>query len=259
MPNALMMADSNFPRFTGGESTEQKINTIQNYLFRLTEQLRWSYANIGKENFNETAFQLISEEIQGPVIKRYESLDLKVVSGEGNTASVQITGDGLKTEARIIEFKGLVSFKDLKTEGSTIISGSNIKTGIIKSIKMDSNEITGGTITGTNIFGANFYCTMDDNKKRTGDIMLCYPDVDTVVGGLQINDDGDGTTTESKKRIYLYAQKGFVLKLYSNKNISIEAANLVYTRGYEVTIEASRINLKGNVYVNGTPYTPATA
>ena len=107
-----MMADANFPRFSGGESAEQKITTIQNYLFQLTEELRWAHANIGKGNFNETEYQSISEEIQGPVIKRYESLDLVVTNGDAES-SILLTGDGLKTEAKTITFSGMVTADNL--------------------------------------------------------------------------------------------------------------------------------------------------
>ena len=59
MPNALMMADANFPRFTGAESTEQKISTMQNYLFQLTEQLRYVLDNLDTENFVTATAQKI--------------------------------------------------------------------------------------------------------------------------------------------------------------------------------------------------------
>ena len=46
------MLDTAFPAFTGGESTEEKLERIQNYLFLLLEELRWLLHNLGTENFN---------------------------------------------------------------------------------------------------------------------------------------------------------------------------------------------------------------
>ncbi len=253
MPNGLFSADTQFPQFTGNETEKQKLEKVQSYLYILLEQLRFTLANMDKNNFNETGFQEISEEITGPVVKRYESLDLTVQSDEdGTSASIQITGEGLKTEAKIIQFSGMVTFKALKEKNEyTIINGSNIKTGTINAIRMTGNNIEGGEID-----GANFYCTMDADNKTTGDIMLCYPTRNNVVGGLQINNSGSGTQTESSRRIFLYAQKGFVLKLESDSRISIEADNQVYiaTKGNaSISLNGNRVDINGDVYVNGAP------
>jgi len=275
MPNGLMMADANFPRFTGGESAEKKIEAIQSYLFMLTEELRWAHANIGKGNFNETDFKSISEEIQGPVVKKYESLDLTVTDGDegSNSATIKITGDGLQTEAKTITFKGMVTFKSLEDKNdTTIINGAYIKTGEIEAMTMrgntlegnviEGNEITGGTITGTNIYGANFHCIMDSNNKRTGEVRLCYPNKSTVVGGLQIDNDGKGDETESEERIYLYALGDFALKLYGRTRVSLEADDFLYINSPEITIgtlsyitiggDYSVVNINGTVKINGT-------
>lgn len=56
-----------FPNFKGNETTEEKVNQIQNYLYMLVEQLRYSMANVGKENFNEAEFEGIVNLITEPV------------------------------------------------------------------------------------------------------------------------------------------------------------------------------------------------
>lgn len=257
MPNGLFSADTQFPQFTGNETEKQKLEKVQSYLYILLEQLRFTLANMDKNNFNETGFQEISEEITRPVVKRYESLDLTVQSDkDGTSASIQITGEGLKTEAKIIQFSGIVTFKALEEEGKkeenyTIINGAHIKTGTIDTMELKGNKIEGGEID-----GANFYCTMDADNKTTGDVMLCYPTRNNVVGGLQINNSGSGTQTESSRRIFLYAQKGFVLKLESDSRISIEADDQVYIAtkgGASISLKGNRVDINGDVYVNGAP------
>ncbi len=272
MPGSLMMADANFPRFTGSESTEQKISTIQNYLFQLTEQLRWAYANIGKENFNETEFKEISEIITEPVyitleeetgkirheltvteeglrseIKTAEeNLSTKITqtvdgielaaenSKTGNTSTLTLTSNGVTISSASIEFEGMVTFASLRNEDDrTVINGAKITTGIIDAM---------------DLYGSNFYCTMDANDLTTGDIFFCYPNNNTVVGGLQISNSGSGTTEESKYRVFLYTKNKFALKLQSVKGISIESDGGVYIRG-------GVIHLNGSVYINGHPLT----
>ena len=239
MPSGLFSADAQFPRFSRNETDAQKIEKMQSYLYMLHEQLRYSFANMDKGNFNEKGLQEISEEIAGPFVKKYESLDLTVTNGKGNEAQIQITGDGLKTEAKKIIFSGMVTFSALENKNDyTVINGARITTG---------------TISAVTLYGSNFYCQLDDKKNRSGEILFCYPTRDDAVGGLRIDNDGAGSVEESKKRIYLYAADGFVLKLYCETNISIEAGDLIYGSADQITLKAKKINLSGTVYVNDTP------
>lgn len=54
MPSGFMTADVSRPNFTGRESTEEKVRVLEDYLFLLLEQLRYSLRNIGPENMNTT-------------------------------------------------------------------------------------------------------------------------------------------------------------------------------------------------------------
>ena len=55
MPSNWLYIDTNFPTFTGEEDTEEKVTTIQNYMFMLVEQLRYSLHNLDLSNMNKTA------------------------------------------------------------------------------------------------------------------------------------------------------------------------------------------------------------
>lgn len=105
MPGSILNADINFPHFTGHESTEEKISTIQNYLYMLYEQLRYSMGNLGTENFSEAGLK-----------------------------------DLVEIAAKNIDITGVVTFHDLETEGATIINGANITTG---NISADRLNLTG--------------------------------------------------------------------------------------------------------------------
>ena len=50
MPSNWLFVDTNFPTFTGEESTEDKISTMQNYMFMLVEQLRYSMHHLDSSN-----------------------------------------------------------------------------------------------------------------------------------------------------------------------------------------------------------------
>lgn len=57
MPSAWLAVDSNFPSFHGEEPIREQVSSLLNYMFVLTEQLRYSLANLTPENWNASALQ----------------------------------------------------------------------------------------------------------------------------------------------------------------------------------------------------------
>lgn len=87
MPGNLLDADTSFPEIRG--KRQEDINReLLNYLGMLLEQLRYSFGNIGLENFNEKEFEHISEIIQEPIYARLKD-------EEGNLAELSATAQGL--------------------------------------------------------------------------------------------------------------------------------------------------------------------
>lgn len=84
-----------FPNFKGSETTEEKVDQITNYLYMLVEQLRYSMANVGKENFNETEFDNIVNLITEPVYLQLSD-DLgenrAYIEAEANKLTARIEG-----------------------------------------------------------------------------------------------------------------------------------------------------------------------
>ena len=64
MPGGTHLLDTGYPIFAGGESTETKVERIQNYLFMLLEELRWLMHHLGEENFGEDALKKLDERIR---------------------------------------------------------------------------------------------------------------------------------------------------------------------------------------------------
>lgn len=89
MPTNLSAADASFPQLTEKQSTDEKIEKIQSYLYMLLESLRFQLSNIEKENFNDTAFEEISDIITEPVYAQISDV-------EGNVTSLGLTADGLR-------------------------------------------------------------------------------------------------------------------------------------------------------------------
>ena len=87
MPGEMRTIDAGLPRFTGAESTEDKVNAIQNYLFMLQEELHYVLHNLSEENINENSLKELKKDIAGSV-----TVDAANIRGKLTAAQIE-TGD----------------------------------------------------------------------------------------------------------------------------------------------------------------------
>ncbi len=78
MSSGISFLDTYSPNLDG-KTEEQKIQTLANYIHQLGEQLRYTFVNLGPENFNETSLQ----EMLAPLVARIEALEARVSALEG--------------------------------------------------------------------------------------------------------------------------------------------------------------------------------
>lgn len=284
MPGNILSADRNFPNLSAEQSDSEKINVIQNYLYMLLEQLRYTMANLGVQNFNEKEFEDIQEIITEPVYAQIKDTDgnvaalqlqaqgltVRVQDAEGNISSltqtvqgmrlqvsngessstITLTANGAAISSQLIRFTGMVTFQDLEGSGTTIINGDNISTGTISAIDIDGCYITGSI----------FQSVLSSAGRVGGEIEMCYIADTVVAGGIRLDDMGAGTSLERTHRMFIYTESAygidFALKLQAASGMSLDAAeNIAILAGTVVTIDAPRINIVGSLYINGSPYT----
>ena len=262
MPSNLMMSDSSFPQFTG-ETTEEKVNKIQNYLYMLLEQLRYSLGNISMDNMNSSDLESLAGYITKPVTMHLSDIDGRVTSvvadmdgvfsrvsnAEGqvstlsqtvyglslsvsngtDSSTIQLTSNGVTIgSAGTINFNGLVKFTDLTNAGSTQINGANITTG---------------TITGRLLSGCTIDCTISNlaTAGLTADGQMRFLVGGNVVGGLRFDTQGGGGSQEAWSRLFLYTKNwGSIpipLKLESEAGMSLKALTEMYLDSVTLTIQ----------------------
>ena len=151
MPSNWLYIDTNFPSFTQKESASDKIETMQDYLFMLVEQLRYTLHNLDLSNMNKAAAEGFVKTITQPIyaeIKNAEGsitqlgvtadgLAARISSAEGSITQLGVTADGLA--ARIGDAEGNITQLQATAKGLQA-SVSNLD-GAITNIKADVNGI----------------------------------------------------------------------------------------------------------------------
>lgn len=130
MPSNWLYIDTNFPSFTQKESASDKIETMQDYLFMLVEQLRYTLHNLDLSNMNKTAVDEFVKQITDPIYG-------EIKDAEGNITQVALVAEGLA--ARIGDAEGNITQLQATAKGLQA-SISNLD-GAITNIKVDVNGI----------------------------------------------------------------------------------------------------------------------
>ena len=79
MPSNWLYIDTNFPAFTGEESMEEKVTSIQDYMYLLVEQLRYTLHNLDLGNMNKTAKERWESAITEPIYAKIEDDEERIL------------------------------------------------------------------------------------------------------------------------------------------------------------------------------------
>lgn len=249
MPGSFGYIDTNFPTFTGGESADEKVATIQQYLYMLLEELRYTLRNLDiAKNFNDTSVRRFTEVITEPL---YASLS----SAEGKISELTLTAEGLKT--RVADAEGNISLVSqtaskiewvvsgssyssftLTSRAASLVASSIDLTGFVTFSSLSSagqTTINGGNVTAGTITGATLRSIVQGQKQvwiRNGGVDIMNG-AGTLMGGLYYDDTGAGTLEENRYRVFLHSRAGVALKIESGGNMSIESVGgTVYAMGH---------------------------
>lgn len=116
MPSNWLYIDTNFPSFTQKESTGEKIETMQDYLFMLVEQLRYTLRNLDLKNMNKAAADGFVKKITQPIYA-------EIKDAQGSITQLGITADGLS--ARISDAEGNITALGATADGLSARISSN--------------------------------------------------------------------------------------------------------------------------------------
>ncbi len=227
MPSNWLYIDTNFPSFTQKESDGEKIETMQDYLFMLVEQLRYTLHNLDLSNMNKTAADEFVKQITDPIYG-------EIKDAEGNITQLQATATGL--QASISNLNGSVTNLTADVNGIRATVSTKIDATQAQSIfDQSATGFTLGATSGENgtIFKLNY----------NGVQVASTGTVDLHVKAVNI----DGTLTAG-------ALRGGSVSLLAGET-SVGSMDLAYTGtgqvgvGLTATYGGMRMTAAGNIYL----------
>ena len=157
MPSVWAGVDTNFPTFRDNEPIESKFKKIVNYMYVLTEQLKYTLNNLDSTNFNGKALEDLSDETTETIGEELEAMQnrinsLAVVIGSLNSRITTVEG----YSSRITDIENSVAglttrMNDTETAVNSLI---NNVSALIELITASGSTVSiGGTGKTVNLLG----------------------------------------------------------------------------------------------------------
>lgn len=217
MPSNWLYIDSNFPTFTGEESLKEQVTTIQNYMYMLVEQLRYTLHNLDLSNMNEAAVDDWENAITEPIYAYLEDDDQRITQlsitaaglsarmsdAEGNITTLQATSTGLA--AQITDAEGDIAALQVTASGlSTTVAN---QAGQISSLQQTVDSFSLSVSNGESSSTIYLYAggTLIDSARVTFTGMVTFVDLEES-GATTINGDNITTGTIFADVIHLGGQ-----------------------------------------------------
>lgn len=131
MASNWLYIDAGFPAFTGEESTEEKISAIQNYMYMLVEQLRYTLHNLDLANMNAAAVSQFTRTLTDPIYAAIQDAD-------GNLTQLAVTAEGIA--ARVSDAEG--SITGLQVTASGLSAAVSSAQGDISALRQTAGSLS---------------------------------------------------------------------------------------------------------------------
>ncbi len=96
MPGGLLEADTAFPDLSAEKTTDEKLNTVRDYLYMLLEALRWTLRNLSPENFNDREMEAYFDRLKANVVVSNTVITNELYADYG--AIADLTVDEVRTD-----------------------------------------------------------------------------------------------------------------------------------------------------------------
>ena len=230
MPSNFLYIDTNFPTFTGEESSEEQIDSMLNYLRILVEQLRYTLNNLDMTNFNTKAISDWSEASTEEIVEQ-----LVAVSAQLNQLSQAVT----RLSSRVASLEGLENrMADAEDDIEDLKNADDALAGRITALENDTSS----------------------QGARISALELWKSGVNTDLGTLR-TDVNSANASAAANALAISALQTDVTNIGNDLTALIaEVAQLKTSISVDSSGNAifgktgQRTDIKGDVYINNLPY-----
>lgn len=213
MPVSLLNTDTSFPSFQQKTPVRERVEVLTDYLYMLLEELRYTFGNLGAENFNDKGLEDIGKIITKPLLVKVENInevekvvaELAVDVGE-NTASISaITQWQNETEQSIASLGQTASQNEAKitaltkwqTETDEDLEGLRESMAILE-LETDANgasisQIVSAVGSDGEVTAASIVAAVNEAGSSVQISADCI-DIASAMGGLTLSAVGEGST-----------------------------------------------------------------
>lgn len=251
MPSGFLSVDTNFPALTG--DTERDMKKILNYLFMLTEQLRYTLYNLSPDNFNENELKGFVDELRAGIVTAETVISSTVVtevlySHYGNIA--ELTVDSLQSGDKIQKYlhadTGDVNYIDIRDQTVSFVTARAVGGTVQLRDREGRPLFWRGPVTAAN------YKDVGMETVPTSWPVIIYDYEETVKLSFSFVSDlesghympkiilgtGDGVTDLSAKAVIFKGQTGLEINYYKSGTGELRQIKLgdggVYISPYEL-------------------------
>lgn len=242
MPSVWAGVDTNFPSFKEDEPSKSKMNKLLNYMYVLTEQLKYTLANLDTSNFNTAALNEWSEESTEGLAEEMTLLQNRISQLAGVV-------NGLSARVTTVEGYG----PRISSDEESISALASAHNQLV--IRVTDDE-TAATALEARVLQTENDIAAQELRLQTaeGQISGLRSDVDTNTAAIAQNttDIGNNATAISGLDGRLTTAETAITTL---ANILDGLVSLITVSGNTVNIGGTgkNVNLLGTVKVNGNP------
>lgn len=163
MPTSLLDADLKFANLGKKQDLKSRVDGMESYLYQLLEQLRYSFGNLDRTNFNDAGFAEITGIINKPIIAEIKGIDgqiteitatsaaltTRVEDAEGNITALYQFADEITQ--KVEDAEGNIASLTLQADSLTsrVTSAEGSITTLTQSVDSISLGVTNGNTSST--------------------------------------------------------------------------------------------------------------
>lgn len=256
MPSDFMALDMGYPNLKGLD-TEKKLQTMEDYLMQLLEQLRYTLHNLSTGNFNRAALEAFASSISTPVsialkkeIDRAEGAegqlrtDIGIVAGEVRSEVTRATGAETEIRSEIVQTADDVMLR--------VVGGyANEWTDGRRYYESDAVKVT--TVTDGKVTAVAFYKAKQEHTAAAANKppsaaywdIVASPSVQSIIDlnldGITLEYDNSGVSDKNAAFIKL-SKDGVQIAGRKVIMTNVEADTLTANAVNAIRLDASQIN-----------------